>query len=60
VTDKQASLVAGENILRVWSQVEAAAAIIQQTEKPSEEYWEGRIWEPEITTLPRLFDGRLG
>ncbi|KAJ9615589.1 hypothetical protein H2200_001664 [Cladophialophora chaetospira] len=56
VTDQQARLLVGENLLRVWKDVDRVAETIQkQGELPCEEYWGGRLWEPENMDVPRLF-----
>ncbi|EEP80335.1 conserved hypothetical protein [Uncinocarpus reesii 1704] len=43
-TSEEARKLAGENILRVWSDVERVARRLQRTELPNESYWEGRNW----------------
>ena len=44
-TDDQIRKFAGENILRVWSEVEKVAERIQaEGRKPNEAIWEGRTW----------------
>lgn len=56
MTDQQVQLLVGNNLLRVWEDVERAARMIQQAgELPSEESWEDRLWEVENLDVPRLF-----
>ena len=44
-TDAQIRLFAGENLLRVWEDIELAAQRIQaEGQKPVESEWEGRQW----------------
>lgn len=43
-TDDQIRLLAGDNLLRVWGDIERRAQEIQATEQPVEEEWEGRDW----------------
>jgi len=58
VSDKQAQMLVGENLLRVWQEVEHVANAAQlKGELPCEESWEGRLWEPENMNVPRLFAG---
>ncbi|KAG0645735.1 dipeptidase [Hyphodiscus hymeniophilus] len=60
VTDQQAELLVGGNLLRVWDEVERAAKESQEGGKlPSEESWEDRIWEVENTDVPGLFPEEL-
>ncbi|KAI0179854.1 membrane dipeptidase-domain-containing protein [Hypoxylon sp. FL1284] len=57
-TDKQVRLVAGENILRVWSQIEKRAREIQATgEKPVEDEYEGREWYKGLKDSPWMLRG---
>jgi membrane dipeptidase len=56
VTDQQAQLLVGGNLLRVWDNIERAAKLIQEGgELPFEESWEDRLWEAENSDVPRLF-----
>jgi membrane dipeptidase len=49
-------MLVGENLLRVWTEVERVAETMQkQGELPCEEHFEGRLWEPENMDVPRLF-----
>jgi membrane dipeptidase len=58
VTDEQVRLFAGENLLRVWENIEAASEIIQASgEKPEEEIWEGRSWKYGHKSMPFMFAG---
>lgn len=58
LTDDQVKGLIGENLLRVWEQAERVADEMQKAgARPTEEHWEGRIWEPEDTILPRIFSG---
>ncbi|KAI2635787.1 membrane dipeptidase-domain-containing protein [Hypomontagnella submonticulosa] len=57
-TDEQVRLFAGENILRVWSNIEQRAREIQATgEKPVEEEYEGRQWHKGLKDAPWLLRG---
>lgn len=52
----QAKLLVGENLLRVWAEVEQVAKALQKKGTlPCEDTWEGRVWEPESRNVPRLF-----
>ncbi|KAI1385684.1 membrane dipeptidase-domain-containing protein [Hypoxylon trugodes] len=58
VTDEQIRLFAGENILRVWSNIEKRAREIQATgEKPSEEEYDGRDWHKGLKDSPWMLRG---
>ncbi|KAL4860988.1 putative dipeptidase [Aspergillus spectabilis] len=60
-TDKQIRKFAGENLLRVWGDVEKVASRLQsQGEKPNEAYWEGRKWVRDEIPLPRMFRDSIG
>ncbi|KAI0381315.1 membrane dipeptidase-domain-containing protein [Hypomontagnella monticulosa] len=57
-TDEQVRLFAGENILRVWSNIEKRAREIQATgEKPVEEEYEGRVWHKGLKDAPWMLRG---
>lgn len=56
VTDEQAKLLVGDNLLRAWSDMEKVAKEIQQRgDRPREESWEGRFWETDNFDVPRMF-----
>lgn len=55
VSDEHARMLVGENLLRMWTQVEEVAKTIQKEEWPDEAFWEDRLWEPEYPGVPRLF-----
>ncbi|KAI1407140.1 membrane dipeptidase-domain-containing protein [Hypoxylon sp. FL1857] len=58
VTDEQIRLFAGENILRVWSNIEQRAREIQATgEKPVDEEYEGRQWHKGLKDSPWILRG---
>lgn len=58
VTDDQIRLLAGENILRVWSEIENRAREIQATgEKPVEEEYDGRQWQKGLKDSPWMLRG---
>ncbi|KAI4861916.1 membrane dipeptidase-domain-containing protein [Hypoxylon rubiginosum] len=58
VTDEQVRLLAGDNILRVWSEIEQRAREIQATgEKPVEEEYEGRQWHKGLKDSPWMLRG---
>lgn len=57
-TDEQIKLLAGENLLRVWSKIESRAKEIQATgEKPSEAEYEGRAWFQGDKSTPWMLPG---
>ncbi|KAF4463324.1 membrane dipeptidase [Fusarium albosuccineum] len=59
-TDEQIRLLAGENILRVWGNIEKRAKEIQATgEKPVEEEYEGRDWHKGLVGDPYMLRGGL-
>lgn len=56
MTDQQAQLLVGGNLLRVWDDIERTAKVIQEGgELPCEESWEDKLWEVENLDVPRLF-----
>lgn len=56
VTDEQAKLLVGDNLLRAWSEMEKVAEKIQLGGvRPSEESWEGRFWESDNFDVPSMF-----
>ncbi|EER24951.1 Microsomal dipeptidase precursor, putative [Coccidioides posadasii C735 delta SOWgp] len=58
-TTQQVRKLVGENILRVWTEVERIAKRLQKTELPNEAYWEGRNWtRPAKRDLNADFEGR--
>ncbi|KAL4876201.1 putative dipeptidase [Aspergillus karnatakaensis] len=60
-TDEQIRKFAGENMLRVWRDVERVAERLQaQGEKPNEAYWEGRKWVRDEIPMPRMFRDSIG
>ncbi|KAI5863856.1 membrane dipeptidase-domain-containing protein [Durotheca rogersii] len=57
-TDEQVRLFAGENILRVWSDIEKRARELQAAgEKPVEEEFEGRSWHKGLKDSPWMLRG---
>ncbi|KAH8811347.1 putative dipeptidase [Xylogone sp. PMI_703] len=59
-TDEQIRSLVGENILRVWSEVENVGKKIRFSgELPNEETWEGREWSA-FGDLPRMFRDSRG
>lgn len=58
-TDEQIRLLAGENILRVWAEVEKRAVELQATEKPVEREFEGRQWHKGFVGDPFMLRGGL-
>ncbi|KAI0886559.1 membrane dipeptidase-domain-containing protein [Annulohypoxylon maeteangense] len=57
-SDDQIRLFAGENILRVWSNIEKAAREIQATgEKPVEEEYDKRVWNKGLRDSPWMLRG---
>jgi membrane dipeptidase len=60
VTDRQAQMLVGNNLLRVWDEVNKVARVIhEEGELPSEESWENRLWEAENSDVPQLFTNHL-
>jgi membrane dipeptidase len=60
-TDDQIRKFAGENVLRVWRDVERVAAQIQaEGQKPSEMYWAGRDWVHSEMSPPIMFRDSIG
>ncbi|EED24564.1 dipeptidase, putative [Talaromyces stipitatus ATCC 10500] len=60
-TDDQIRKFAGDNILRVWSEVEKAAERIQvEGRKPNEAIWEGRTWVRSEMSPPIMFRDSIG
>lgn len=55
VSDEQARKLVGDNILRVWSEVEEAAVIISKNQKPNENVWSDRVWEEKADLVPQVF-----
>ena len=57
-TDEQIRLLAGENILRVWTSIEMRGKEIQASgEKPVEEEYEGREWHKGLRNSPWMLRG---
>ncbi|EOO03452.1 putative microsomal dipeptidase protein [Phaeoacremonium minimum UCRPA7] len=57
-TDDQIKLFAGENLLRVWENIERRAKEIQATgEKPVEAEWSGREWHRGLKDSPWMLRG---
>lgn len=57
-TDDQIKLFAGENLLRVWANIERRATEIQATgEKPVEAEWSGRNWHRGLKDSPWMLRG---
>jgi membrane dipeptidase len=54
-TDDQIRLLAGDNLLRVWGDIERRAKEIQAEELPVEEEWEGRNWHHGYKNSPYMF-----
>lgn len=60
-TDEQIRGLAGENILRVWEEVEQVGKRIQLAgELPNEETWGGREWTRGNRDLPCMFRDSRG
>ncbi|WEW54582.1 metallopeptidase [Emydomyces testavorans] len=62
-TTEQVKKLVGENILRVWAEVERKAKSLQASgEKPNEAYWEGRNWtrpaKRDLFDFNAALDGR--
>lgn len=54
-SDDQARKLIGDNVLRVWSEVEAASVNISKFQMPNEEAWPERIWEDKAELVPQIF-----
>lgn len=54
-TDEQVRLLAGENLLRVWGDIERRGQEIRATEPPVEDEWEGRKWHKGYKSSPYMF-----
>ncbi|KAI1073826.1 membrane dipeptidase-domain-containing protein [Whalleya microplaca] len=55
-TDDQIRLLVGDNILRVWGDIQRRAREIQnEGEKPIEEEWEGRKWHAGYKHSPYMY-----
>ena len=54
-TDEQIKLLAGDNLLRVWGEIQRRAKEIQLEEPPVEEEWEGRKWAHGYKSSPYMF-----
>ena len=54
-TDEQVRLLVGENLLRVWGEIDRRAKEIQAEEGPVEEEWEGREWHKAYKNSPYMF-----
>ncbi|KKZ64663.1 hypothetical protein EMCG_09426 [[Emmonsia] crescens] len=60
-TDEQIWKFAGENILRVWTEVESYSQVLKSAgEKPTEEIWLGRKWTREDLSMPFMFHDTKG
>lgn len=58
VTDEQIRLLVGENILRVWGNIERRAREIQASgEKPVEAEYDDRFWHRGLVTSPWMLRG---
>lgn len=55
VSDDQIRLLAGDNILRVWADIERRGKEIQMEELPVEDEWEGRHWHHGYKSSPYMF-----
>ncbi|GKT61686.1 microsomal dipeptidase [Colletotrichum tofieldiae] len=55
-TDEQVRLLAGENLLRVWTDIERRGAEIRaEGSKAVEEEWEGRKWHTAYKSSPFMY-----
>ncbi|KAH8690459.1 membrane dipeptidase-domain-containing protein [Talaromyces proteolyticus] len=55
-TDQQIRLLVGENLLRVWADIERRGREIQaEGSKPVEEEWEGRKWHTHYRSSPYMY-----
>jgi len=54
-TDEQIRGLAGNNLLRVWAEIERKSKEIQLELKPIEEEWEGREWHHAYKSSPFMF-----
>lgn len=54
-TDDQIRLLVGDNLIRVWGDIEHRALEIQAEELPVEDEWEGREWHHGYKSSPYMF-----
>ena len=55
-TDDQIRQLAGDNLLRVWADIERRGEEIQaEGDKPVEEEWEGRKWHTHYKSSPYMY-----
>lgn len=54
-TDQQMRQLVGENLLRVWAEVEQKAKEIHLRQSPVEDEWEGRKWHVDRKVAPFMF-----
>ena len=58
-TDDQIAKLAGENLIRVWTEIEKVSKS-SQAEKPNEEVWDGRHLERTDMGMPFMFENSNG
>lgn len=54
-TDEQIRLLAGDNLLRVWGEIERRGEELRTEELPVEDEWEGRQWQKGYKSSPYMF-----
>lgn len=55
-TDEQIRLLVGENLLRVWADIEQRGQEIQaEGSRPVEDEWEGRKWQTHYRSSPYMY-----
>lgn len=54
-TDDQIRLLAGDNLLRVWAEIERRGQEIRAEEPAVEDEWEGRKWQHGYKSSPYMF-----
>lgn len=54
-SDHQIRLLIGDNLLRVWGEIERRGEEIRTTELPVEDEWEGRQWHVGFKHSPFMF-----
>lgn len=55
VSDDQIRRLAGDNILRVWDNIQRRGLELQKEEFPVEDEWEGRKWHNGYKSSPYMF-----
>lgn len=54
-TDDQIRKLVGDNLIRVWGEIEQRGKEIRALEPPVEDEWEGREWHHGYSSSPYMF-----